>query len=112
MEQSCGAEDYAWTAEATTVQFIREIVGFKEYFDLSAANAFFLRPSLPSVVPHKEYIVRGLNFRGTRFDVEYRVDANNTLHLTIVGTQSVTVQVRNNIDTVLVNSSTWSAYLL
>ena len=25
MAQSCGAEDYAWTAEATTVTLIREV---------------------------------------------------------------------------------------
>lgn len=30
MAESCGSEDYAWTAEATTVSVIREIVGFRE----------------------------------------------------------------------------------
>eukprot|EP01052_Picozoa_sp_SAG31_P049839 SAG31_NODE_11101_length_1066_cov_1.207859_2_plen_74_part_00 len=60
MEQSCGAEDYAWTAEATAVQLIREIVGFREHWGSLASNdhgnnavssgTFILRPSLPDAL--------------------------------------------------------------
>ena len=39
MEQSCRAEDYAWTGEATTVQLIREIVGFREHHALGVAGS-------------------------------------------------------------------------
>ena len=88
MEQSCGAEDYAWTAEATTVQLIREVIGFREHpATMTAAAAaageshsveptFILRPALPQpLVQGQVYTTRGLTFFGTRFDVHYEIAA-------------------------------------
>ena len=85
MEQSCGSEDYAWTAEATTVTLIREIIGFREQLarDPGATGAymrgsgtFALRPALPQRLlqkPGASFLVRGLRFRGVVFDVHYDV---------------------------------------
>jgi hypothetical protein len=82
MEQSCGAEDYAWTAEATTVQLIREVIGFREHpatitaaEDSDSAPRFILRPALPQPLEGQVYTTRGLSFHGTRFDVHYEVAA-------------------------------------
>ena len=78
MAQSCGSEDYAWTAEATTVTLLREIVGFREYFDLGLQPSFIMRPTLPWTLLRaantatQRFSVRDLRFRGIRFHVHLR----------------------------------------
>ena len=89
MSESCGSEDYAWTAEATTVSVLREIVGFREHPDFDA-GVFILRPSLSVGLMERAlaqsgggrgaaYIVRGLQFRGFRFDIYYTVTSGTEL---------------------------------
>jgi hypothetical protein len=79
MASSCGAEDYAWTAEATTVNLIREVVGFRD--ESGGAAAFLLRPALPVDWVRRagsagtRYSIRDLRFRGVRFSVHYTVAA-------------------------------------
>jgi len=92
MEQSCGSEDYAWTAEATTVSLIREIVGFRERplargggdfaqrvpagVYTRGHGAFALRPALPRRLLRQRgavFTVRSLQFRGVTFDVHYTI---------------------------------------
>ena len=91
MEQSCGAEDYAWTAEATTVQLIREVIGFRENpatittpRDSDSAPEFILRPTLPQpLVVGQIYSTRGLTFHGTRIDLHYEIAGETDGLLTV-----------------------------
>jgi arylsulfatase A-like enzyme len=87
MQQGCGAEDYSWTTEATTVSLIREIIGFREHNSVGH-QAFVLRPALPhdwlSAHARSTYTVRNLVWGGTKID----------LHFTpIVGTGVLSVRV-------------------
>ena len=82
MEQACGAEDYAWTAEATTVQLIREVVGYREHPSPSHPG-FVLRPALPGAAVGEVYTIRGLTFRGARFDLHYTVAEDDMLDVRV-----------------------------
>ena len=101
MEQSCGAEDYAWTGEATTVQLIREIVGFREHHALGA-DGFILRPALPGAAEGETYTVRGLTYRGTRFDLHYEVGGGGMLGVRVEDSagkrKAVIASMRNAAD--------------
>ncbi len=73
MARSCGGEQYAWSAQATVVSVLREVVGFRAL--LLDAGGFALRPALPkrlladAIRTRANFTVRGLGFRGHRFDV-------------------------------------------
>ena len=86
MAQSCGAEDYAWTAEATTVSLIHQVIGFREQPPMAFVEGaeeeqavFMLRPALPSAWLRNpssvgdRYSVLDLHFRGVTFAVHYTV---------------------------------------
>jgi hypothetical protein len=85
MAQSCGAENYAWTAEATTVSLIHQVIGFREQPPLAVVDdgeeqaAFMLRPALPSAWVRQpgsagdRYSAVDLHFRGVTFTVHYTV---------------------------------------
>ena len=97
MTRSCGSEDYAWTAEATTVSVIRNVVGFLEH-PQTERDQFILRPALPrqlvrtaaaaaaaTAAATSVFTVRSLQFRGARFDLHFGVaaDAETTDRLEI-----------------------------
>ena len=76
MATACGAEDYSWTTEATTVTLIREVIGFREHHSFEA-DAFILRPALPHewiVANGAEpavFTVRDLAWRQTLLDIHF-----------------------------------------
>ena len=74
MAQSCGAEDYAWSSEATVVTLIREVIGYREHVD-----GFVLRPNLPSAwftgINDGTYSILNVYHRGVRFDIHYTINA-------------------------------------
>eukprot|EP01079_Euglenida_sp_SAG-EU17-18_P002413 gene2413-510_t len=57
----CGAENYAWSAQATMVSLIRNIVGFRPSL---RADGFVLQPAIPNsfLVHGSSYEVSGIRF--------------------------------------------------
>jgi hypothetical protein len=111
MAQSCGSEQYAWTAEATTVALIREVIGFRELphlrLDPALPSTFLLRPALPadflrerlretssSVGSEVVFTVRALRFRDTRFDLHYTLSGSAQAALLSASAQEVDIKVR------------------
>lgn len=94
MAQSCGSEDYAWTAEATTVSLIREVIGFREgnihhHVSGLAPNHlhnnnvvewwFILRPALPDSLMNRGRILSVSSLRYVRFIAPLGVFASSSV---------------------------------
>jgi hypothetical protein len=85
-ERYWGSENYGWGATLPTL-IIRNFIGFREGENIKK-NEFYLAPALPpdQVKLGEVYSINNLKYREFRFDVSYKIMANNDLDIQLIGT--------------------------
>jgi hypothetical protein len=89
-----GCENYGWGATFPTL-IIRNIIGFRETTDLDKSS-FNLAPALSNSMFEKDktYGITNLNYRGMKFDVNYKILANEKIEIKVTCRSDISIKIQ------------------